>query len=131
MLLALGIVLGVAVAACAALIWSTNGPPDLKLAAVLFLATLAVVATAAAAVAAAVTTARVDGANLRFAFGGIPVRTIPLAAVRGYQRLFGRGSVRIIYGSSWYCPNGLLDHDRLVDLLRAHGVAEAPEHDAA
>jgi hypothetical protein len=124
-LLILGSVLGVGLSLVAVWIWSGDEPASRKLAAVLLLATLGIMLTLALAIAAALTTARVDGGILRFAFCGIAVRTIPLNTIRGYERLFGRGSsVRILYGSTWYCPNGLLDSDQMVDLLRSHGVPE-------
>ena len=124
-LLGVGGVLGVAMTLFCVWIWSTDEPRALKLAAVLLLVTLAVLATAGLTLAAALTSARVDGESLRFTFCGVTVRRIRLDAISGYERPFGRGSpIRIIYGTSSYCPNGLLETDEVVDLLRSHGVAE-------
>jgi hypothetical protein len=124
-LLGVGGVLGAAMTIFCVWIWSTDEPRTLKLAAVLLLITFAVLATAALTLAAALTSARVDGDCLRFTICGVTARRIQLDAISGYERPFGPGSpVRIIYGTSWYCPNGLLEADDVVDLLRSHGVAE-------
>ena len=131
-LLTFGGVVGVVMALMAVWVWFGEGPRGRRLAGVLLIGTLTVVATLAMTLLAAVSSARVEGGVLRFRCGGVPLRAIPLAAVTGFERLAGRGSaVRILYGSSWYCPNGTLDPDEVVELLRAHSVAERADEGRA
>ena len=105
--------------------WSGDGPPARNLLVVLALATVYVVAMVALVAAVALSTARVDGNDLCFAFCGVTYRKIPLASIHGYDRpLAPRLAVRILCGSSWYVSTGLLDQDQLAALLRSSGVAE-------
>ena len=106
-------------------VWLGDQPRSEKLAAILLLVSFGIVVTMGAALAAAVTTARVDGDQLKFTFCGIPVRTIPLHLIIGYEQVFRRrGSIVILYGASWYCPNGLFNHAELEKLLESHGITE-------
>ena len=77
-------------------------------------------------IAAAATVARVEDGTLQFCFCGLKTRSIPLDASAAFEmRTIGRLRVLVISrGRLTYVPNGALDTEELVRLLRASGVAE-------
>jgi hypothetical protein len=80
----------------------------------------------AAAVAAASTVARVQDGSLDFFFCGMRMRSFAVDGSTTFDlHKIGRLEVlRIQRGPESYVPNGALDKDALVDLLRTNGVAE-------
>ncbi len=77
-------------------------------------------------VAAACTVAKVEDGRLDFFFCGIRTRTFALDGGTTFDlHKIGRMEVlRIQRGNRTYVPNGALDEDPIVDLLRTNGVAE-------
>jgi hypothetical protein len=78
--------------------------------------------------AAAFTVARVQDGRLDFFFCGVRMRSFAVDGGTTFDlHKIGRLEIlRIQRGSQSYVPNGALDEAALIDLLRAHGVAERP-----
>src|SRR5437868_6196929 len=82
--------------------------------------------TISACIAAVLTHARIHDGTLTFHFCGISTQSIALDAETTFEvREIGRmRTLRITRGASNYLPNGALNTQELIDLLRANGVAE-------
>lgn len=80
--------------------------------------------TAVLAIASTLMAVRTDESMIRFRFCGITIRAVPRAAIVSFERLGRRGPVKINYGTQWYCPNGLIDHDELARLLADLGISQ-------
>lgn len=112
--------------------WLSDEPTPMKIALLVLLLVLGMVATLLLAAASALTAASVKDRELRFTFCGLTTRRIPLRSITGFEP-FGRSwrwsPLRIFYGKRWYCPNGLLDHNELACLLESHGFSQGSAAD--
>jgi hypothetical protein len=108
--------------------WVNRGMGKRALAMALAYLTLALVVGVVLAIVSAFATARIDRGCLRFAVCGIPIKSIPLASITGFEQAsIGRlKPVRIFYDGKWICPIGLLDPSEIADFLRANGIPESP-----
>lgn len=88
---------------------------------------LGCLATICMAIISRYTMAEIHDGKINFYFCGLRTRSIPLDADTTLElRKVGRLKMLVINrGPSSYVPNGALDRQKLVDLLRAHGIAEA------
>lgn len=104
-------------------------PFAIKVDVVVMLFCLAGIGTAVVSLLASLTVARVHNGRLNFSFCGVRTRSIPLDSTTTFQmRLVGR-RMRVLVitsGGRSYVPNGALDRDALMELLRMNGVAERP-----
>lgn len=84
-------------------------------------------ATLSVAIISKYTMAEIHDGKINFYFCGLRTRSIPLDADTTLElRKVGRLKILVITrGSSSYVPNGALDRQKLFNLLRAHGIAEA------
>src|ERR1044072_7799198 len=85
-----------------------------------------VVLISGASIAAASTVAKVQDGKLDFRFCGVRTRSFVLDGDTTFDlHKIGRLEVlRIQRGRKWYVPNGALDREALIVLLRECGVAE-------
>jgi hypothetical protein len=103
-----------------------KNPPAIKIAVNLAFIAIAGIFTLCASVASSSAIAEVRHGRLNFYFCGMRTRSIPLDALTMFElRTIGRLRVLSIRsGGSSYVPNGALNIDDVIDLLRANGVTE-------